>query len=80
MRETPETKCDGETVHMVTHHPVGPASLWHVCHPEVDQMLNPRAAGVLRQIQQVKVEGKVAFFNQRGAVVHHGLVHLMVII
>lgn len=43
-------------------------------------MLNPQATGVLRQVQQVKIKGEVTFLNQRGAVVHHGLVHLVVIV
>ena len=65
---------------MATHHPVGPSSSGHVAHPELDQVLNPQAAGVVRQVQQVEVEGEVTFFHQRGAVVHHGPVHLVVII
>lgn len=63
-----------------THHPVGPLSLGHVLHPEVDQMLDPQTAGVLRQVQQVEVKGEVAFFDLRAAVVHHGLLHLLMVI
>lgn len=63
-----------------THHPVRPFSFGHVGHPEVDQVLDPQATGVLRNIQQVKVKGKVAFFNQPGAVVQHGLLYFIVIV
>lgn len=65
---------------LVTHHPVGPLSPGHIGHPKVDQMFNPPAAVVLRQVQQVKVERKVTFLDKWRAVVHHGLVHLVVII
>jgi len=63
-----------------TDHPVGPSSAGHVAHPEEDQMLDPRAAGVVGQVQQVEVKGEVALFNLRGAIVHHGLAHLFLII
>lgn len=63
-----------------TYHPVGPLSSGHIGHPQVDQSSSPEAAAVLRQVQQVKVEREVAFFHQRRAVVHHGLLHLVVIV
>ncbi len=65
---------------VVTYHPVGPFSLGHVRHPQIDQISNPQTTDVLRQVQQVEVEGEVTFFYQWGAIVHHGLLHLMVII
>lgn len=65
---------------LLTHHPVWPLSLGHVAHPQVDQMFNPHAAWVLRKVHQVEVKGEVAFFHLRGAIVHHGLLHLVVII
>lgn len=63
-----------------TYHPVGPLASGHIGHPKVDQLVRPQATVVLRQVQQVKVEREVAFFHQRRAVVHHGLLHLTVIV
>lgn len=62
------------------YHPVGPLSIGHIGHPKVDQMFDPPAGVVLRQVQQVKVKGDVTFFNKWRAVVDHGLFHLLVVV
>ena len=64
----------------LTHHPVGPLASGHVAHPEQHQVLDPQATGVAGQVQEVEVKGEVALFDQQAAVVHHGLVHLLMII